>query len=90
MVFVVVKREQLDLTMGQQELYLSVFIYENVQNICFYIFRHQVHIIEITNQEIQKFNKNNKRIIFVVEALKESKSLNQLRSPAMYLYLMKC
>lgn len=45
--------------------------------------------IEITNQEIQKFNKSKKRIVSVAEVLKESKLLNQLRLPPMYLYLMK-
>lgn len=57
MVFVVMKREQLDLTMGQQELYLSVCRYENVQNICYDLYRFQVHIFDwdnkLRNPEIQ-------------------------------------
>lgn len=40
-------------------------------------------LIEITNQEIQKFNKSKKRIVSVAEVLKESKLLNQLRLPPM-------
>lgn len=46
MAFVVMKREQLDLTMGHQEFYLGVFKYENVQNICYDPFRLQVHSID--------------------------------------------
>lgn len=91
MVFVVMKKEQLDLTMGQQELYLSVFRYENVQNICYDLFRLKfILLIEITNQEVQKFSKSKDRIMFAAEVLKDRKSLEQLRSSAMYLYLIKC
>lgn len=78
------KREQLYLTnrsaralgeLSDMEMYrIFVMTFSHFKFILF---------IEIMNQEIQKFNKSKKIIISVAEVLKESKLLNQLRSPHM-------